>query len=45
MSVTSGPCNRAREIIMMLGVGHTPPEERPEEINVIVLKFLKDIGF
>jgi pimeloyl-ACP methyl ester carboxylesterase len=34
-----------REIIIMPGVGHTPPEERPEEINAIVLKFLKDIGF
>lgn len=34
-----------REIIMMPGVGHTPPEERPDEINAIVLKFLKDIGF
>lgn len=33
-----------REIIMMPGVGHTPPEERPEEINAIVLKFLKDVG-
>jgi pimeloyl-ACP methyl ester carboxylesterase len=34
-----------REIIMMPDVGHTPPEERPKEINAIVLKFLKDIGF
>lgn len=34
-----------REIITMPGVGHTPPEERPEEVNAIVLKFLKDIGF
>ena len=34
-----------REIIKIPGVGHTPPEERPEEINAIVLKFLKDIGF
>jgi pimeloyl-ACP methyl ester carboxylesterase len=34
-----------RDIIMMPGVGHTPPEERPAEINAIVLKFLKDIGF
>lgn len=33
-----------REIITMPGVGHTPPEERPEEINAIILKFLKDIG-
>ena len=33
-----------REIIIMPGVGHTPPEERPEEVNAIVLKFLKDIG-
>ena len=34
-----------RDIIMMPGVGHTPPEERPEEVNAIVLKFLKDIGY
>ena len=34
-----------RDIIMMPGVGHTPPEERPEESNAIVLKFLKDIRF
>jgi pimeloyl-ACP methyl ester carboxylesterase len=34
-----------REIITMPGVGHTPPEERPEEVNAIVLKFLKDIGY
>lgn len=34
-----------REIIMMPGVGHTPPEEKPEEVNAIVLKFLKDIGY
>ena len=34
-----------REIIMLPGVGHTPPEERPEEVNAIVLKFLKDIGY
>lgn len=33
------------EIITMPGVGHTPPEERPEEVNTIVLKFLKDICF
>ncbi len=33
-----------RDIIMMPGVGHTPPEERPDEVNAIVLKFLKDIG-
>ena len=29
----------------MPGVGHEPPEERPEEINAIVLKFLRDISF
>jgi pimeloyl-ACP methyl ester carboxylesterase len=34
-----------REIITMPGVGHTPPEERPEEINAIVLKFLKELIF
>lgn len=34
-----------REIVMLPGVGHTPPEERPEEVNMIVLKFLKDIGY
>jgi pimeloyl-ACP methyl ester carboxylesterase len=34
-----------RDVIMMPGVGHTPPEERPEEINTILLKFLQDIGF
>ena len=33
-----------REIITMPGVGHTPPEERPDDINAIVLKFLKEIG-
>jgi pimeloyl-ACP methyl ester carboxylesterase len=34
-----------REIKIMPGVGHTPPEEKPEEVNAIVLKFIKDIGF
>ena len=34
-----------REIITMKGVGHTPPEESPKEVNAIVLKFLKDIGY
>ncbi len=29
----------------MPGVGHTPPEERPEEINAIILKFLRDINY
>ena len=33
-----------REIITVPGAGHTPPEEKPEEINAIVLKFLRDIG-
>lgn len=33
-----------RDIIMVPDVGHTPPEERPEEVNAIVLKFLKDIS-
>jgi pimeloyl-ACP methyl ester carboxylesterase len=27
-----------REIITVPGAGHTPPEEKPEEINAIVLK-------
>ncbi|HEX8828756.1 MAG TPA: alpha/beta hydrolase [Xanthobacteraceae bacterium] len=31
--------------MMLPGVGHTPPEERPEEINDIVLKFLAGIGY
>ena len=34
-----------RDIIVMPGVGHEPPEERPEEINAIVLRFLRDISF
>lgn len=34
-----------REIIIMSGVGHTPPEERPEEVNAIILEFLKNIGY
>lgn len=34
-----------RDIIMLSGVGHTPPEERPEEINKIVLRFLKSINY
>lgn len=33
-----------RDVIILPGVGHTPPEEKPEEVNAIVLKFLKDIG-
>ena len=33
-----------RDIIVMPGVGHTPPEEKPDEVNAIVLKFLKEIG-
>lgn len=32
-----------RDIITMPGVGHTPPEERPQETNAIVLEFLKDL--
>jgi pimeloyl-ACP methyl ester carboxylesterase len=32
-----------RNLIMMPGVGHTPAEERPEEINAIALKFLTDM--
>ena len=34
-----------RESITLLGVGHTPPEERPEQVNAILLKFFKDIGY
>lgn len=34
-----------REIITMPGVGHTPPEERPEEVTQIILRFLNDIGY
>ena len=33
-----------RDVIILPGVGHTPPEERPEEVNALVLKFLKEIG-
>lgn len=33
-----------RDIITMPGVGHTPPEERPEEVNAILLDFLRDIS-
>ena len=36
---------RSADIIVMPGVRHEPPEERPEEINAIVLSFLRDIGF
>ena len=32
-----------REIISMPGVGHTPPEEKPDDINDILLRFLNDI--
>ncbi|WP_197521270.1 alpha/beta fold hydrolase [Mycobacterium sp. E787] len=32
-----------REIITMPGVGHTPPEEKPDDINEILLRFLNDI--
>ncbi len=34
-----------RDIIMLPGVGHTPPEERPDEINSLVIKFLKNIAY
>lgn len=34
-----------REIIVLPGVGHTPPDEWPEEVNGIVLKFLREIGY
>lgn len=29
-----------REIVIVPGVGHTPPEEKPDEINDILLRFL-----
>ena len=32
-----------RDVITMPGVGHMPPEERPDEINSIVLEFLEAI--
>lgn len=32
-----------RETIIMPGVGHTPPEEKPDAINTIVLKFLSEL--
>lgn len=34
-----------RDINTMLGVGHTPPEEKPEAVNKIIFKFLNDIGY
>lgn len=34
-----------RDIIMLPGVGHTPPEERPTEVNEIILKLLGAIGY
>lgn len=34
-----------RDTIIIPGAGHTPPEERPEEINAIILKFLNDIHY
>lgn len=34
-----------RNVIIMPGVGHAPPEERPEEVNSIVITFLKDIDY
>jgi hypothetical protein len=37
-------CRDMREIIMLPGVGHTPPEEKPEEVSALLLKFLKEIG-
>lgn len=32
-----------RDILTMPGVGHTPPEEKPDEINAIMLKFLREL--
>ncbi len=34
-----------RDVVTLPGVGHSPPEERPEDVNGIILEFLKDIGF
>lgn len=34
-----------RGAITMAGVGHTPPEESPEEISTIILNFLREIRF
>ena len=32
-----------REIVILPGVGHTPPEEKPEEVNAIIINFLKSL--
>jgi pimeloyl-ACP methyl ester carboxylesterase len=32
-----------RDIVMMKGVGHTPPEERPAQINAMLIRFLNGI--
>lgn len=32
-------------VIMLPGVGHTPPEEKHDAVNAIVLQFLKDTGY
>ena len=34
-----------RNVITLPGIGHTPPEERPDEVSAIVVKFLKGIGY
>lgn len=34
-----------RDIVMLPEVGHTPPEERPQQINDIILKFLTNVGY
>lgn len=33
-----------RGVIVMPGVGHTPPEERPDDVNAVLLTFLEGLG-
>ena len=32
-----------KDVIKLSGVGHTPPEEKPDEVNEILLKFLRSL--